>query len=743
LFSNFFHLASFTESVFDENVSTEEMYKSLAQPIVIKALEGYNGTIFAYGQTCSGKTHTMVGSSEVPGIIPLATKDIFNAIQNTDDRQFLVRIGYIEIYNDKIFDLFDNRRTGLGIFDAQGNTTIDQKEFIVTSEEEVSKYFQLGNSWKKMGETANNDNSSRSHTIFRITVESENPYNCRDQKISNIFLVDLAGSEKPDITKASFNEGLHINKALLALGKIIRELAKKNSSMKHVNFRECKLTRILSPALSGNSLTAVVCTVSPTDDETNQTISFSQNLKKIKIYPVFNIANKARMLLRTLKLDTSTSSTPSRENENLQIGSKQLHDNEQLKKQIASLERQNFEAQENLKIATELLESKNKMVDVLHVKLCQSLNHIQQVSQHHDKAMIEKENTIKVLEKQAIEIHDAYEKHLDAKNDAFNSMEKEYEDELKTAAKKVVSIRKNKDLYKKALLEREAVLELLESRIQKLVKETAEIKVIHSQRFENTLQEKDQEINSLKERINKMNKFAQDKEIEDLNVYIQLEKYYGSNLATAHENLEALKNVTEEKELVLAKKHDEIAFLQFQLNNVEKQGIEHANCLRNQFEFILTAKNNSLKEFEERKNSEMSQLKAIIDEKDSELCTVKALLVQSEMRVNEITENEIEQANYLKEKFESKLIDIDNHFVELLNQKDEEIVMLTEKIRDDVVNFHNEAFSFSTSASASPESGTESSSVIQGSTCSYCEQTFSRKFVLDRHVICNHFSNHN
>lgn len=251
---------------------TANVYDTLASPIVKKCLAGYNGTIFAYGQTSSGKTYTMSGADEAKGIIQMTIDEIFNEIQkSSDDKSFTLSVGYIEIYKEKIYDLLSGKRTKLRVFDFQGETQTNQREFHVNSKDEIIKYLEYGNRMRKVATTMQNDNSSRSHVIFRITIESKDIND--EVKISNLLLVDLAGSEKPDVTKDSFNEGLFINKSLLALGKIIRQLTEKNSNHKKVRYRESLLTRLLSSSLGGNSFTSIICTVSPTSlDETFYTL---------------------------------------------------------------------------------------------------------------------------------------------------------------------------------------------------------------------------------------------------------------------------------------------------------------------------------------------------------------------------------------------------------------------------------------------------------------------------------------
>ncbi|CRK87589.1 CLUMA_CG001386, isoform A [Clunio marinus] len=299
------------EHVFGSTSVTEEVYDALAKPIVKKAFKGFNGTIFAYGQTSSGKTHTMIGKNKMPGIIPLAVRDIFHEINKTEDREFVVKIGYIEIYNDKVYDLFEDGKTELSIFESNGHVLVNQKEYVAVSEKEVMKQFGVGNKCKKMTGTKTNKDSSRSHAIFRITIKSQKKDDAEDSRTSSLFLVDLAGSEKPDASATTtFNEGLHINQSLLVLGKIIRELAKKNSSLKRVNFRECKLTRILSPALGGNSYASVICTAAPTVlDETYHTLCFAQNAEKVKTVPVINTTKKAEEFPPHL-LQNSSSTLP-------------------------------------------------------------------------------------------------------------------------------------------------------------------------------------------------------------------------------------------------------------------------------------------------------------------------------------------------------------------------------------------------------------------------------------------------
>lgn len=213
----------------------------------------------------------MMGENGTKGIIEMAIDNIFDAIDELSDKCFSLRVGFIEIYNEKVYDLLGKMRNEIRVFEYQGQLETNQSEFTVNSKEDIMKYMRIGNRNKHVASTTLNEFSSRSHTIFSISIESSDEMG--DTKASKLIFGDLAGSEKPDAAKNSFSEGLHINKSLLALGKIIRELSRPNCNMKNVRFRESLLTRILASSLGGNSCTAIVCTASPVSlDETFNTL---------------------------------------------------------------------------------------------------------------------------------------------------------------------------------------------------------------------------------------------------------------------------------------------------------------------------------------------------------------------------------------------------------------------------------------------------------------------------------------
>ncbi|KAI8811695.1 P-loop containing nucleoside triphosphate hydrolase protein [Cladochytrium replicatum] len=250
-------------------------------------MEGINGTVFAYGQTASGKTYTMMGVEEQPGVIPQAVEDVFNYIrEEAGDREFLLRVSYLEIYNETIRDLLSPEIVDVRIHEdrKRGVYVSPLKEEIVTTPKQVMKVIQRGEQNRHFGSTDYNEHSSRSHTIFQMVRVSPSTKLRGAVTISQLNLIDLAGSEKATTDLDRRKEGSFINKSLLTLGNVISKLTEEKGG--HIPFRDSKLTRILQPSLSGNANIAVVCTVSPAAgnyDETLNTLKFAARVKRVTV----------------------------------------------------------------------------------------------------------------------------------------------------------------------------------------------------------------------------------------------------------------------------------------------------------------------------------------------------------------------------------------------------------------------------------------------------------------------------
>uniref|UniRef100_A0AAY4CBZ4 Kinesin-like protein n=1 Tax=Denticeps clupeoides TaxID=299321 RepID=A0AAY4CBZ4_9TELE len=279
------------DRVLPPNTAQEQVYDSCARQIVRDVLAGYNGTIFAYGQTSSGKTHTMEGKLHDPqlmGIIPRIAQDIFDHIYSMDENlEFHIKVSYFEIYLDKIRDLLDVSKTNLAVHEDKNRVPFVKgcTERFVSSPEEVLDVIDEGKSNRHVAVTNMNEHSSRSHSIFLINIKQENVET--EQKLSGkLYLVDLAGSEKVSKTGAEgavLDEAKNINKSLSALGNVISALAEGTKT--HVPYRDSKMTRILQDSLGGNCRTTIVICCSPSifnEAETKSTLMFGQRAKTIK-----------------------------------------------------------------------------------------------------------------------------------------------------------------------------------------------------------------------------------------------------------------------------------------------------------------------------------------------------------------------------------------------------------------------------------------------------------------------------
>ncbi|VVA97081.1 unnamed protein product [Arabis nemorensis] len=306
------------DRIFREDCKTVQVYEARTKEIVAAAVRGFNGTVFAYGQTNSGKTHTMRGSSTEPGVIPLAVHDLFDTIYQDASREFLLRMSYLEIYNEDINDLLAPEHRKLQIHENldKGIFVAGLREEIVASPQQVLEMMEFGESHRHIGETNMNLYSSRSHTIFRMIIESRQKTQdegvgnaCDAVRVSVLNLVDLAGSERAAKTGAEgvrLKEGAHINKSLMTLGTVIKKLSEGVENQGgHVPYRDSKLTRILQPALGGNANTAIICniTLAPIHaDETKSSLQFaSRALRVTNCAHVNEILTDAALLKRQKK----------------------------------------------------------------------------------------------------------------------------------------------------------------------------------------------------------------------------------------------------------------------------------------------------------------------------------------------------------------------------------------------------------------------------------------------------------
>nr|UQZ09998.1 kinesin-like protein KIF3A [Opsariichthys bidens] len=288
------------DTVFGPDSKQLDVYNLTARPIIDSVLEGYNGTISAYGQTGTGKTLTMEGVRAVPelrGIIPNSFAHVFGHIAKAEgDTRFRVRVSYLEIYNEEVRDLLGKdqmqrlevkERPDVGVY------IKDLSGYVVNNADDMDRIMTLGHKNRSVGATNMNEHSSRSHAIFTITIEcSEKGVDGNQHvRMGKLHLVDLAGSERQGKTGATgqrLKEATKINLSLSTLGNVISALVDGKST--HVPYRNSKLTRLLQDSLGGNSKTMMCANIGPADYNYDETISTLRYANRAK-----NIKNKARI----------------------------------------------------------------------------------------------------------------------------------------------------------------------------------------------------------------------------------------------------------------------------------------------------------------------------------------------------------------------------------------------------------------------------------------------------------------
>ncbi|XP_029903025.1 kinesin-like protein KIF3C isoform X1 [Myripristis murdjan] len=305
-------LKTFTfDAVYDANSKQRDLYDESVRPLIDSVLAGFNGTIFAYGQTGTGKTYTMQGAwldPEKRGVIPNAFDHIFTHISRSQsDKQYLVRASYLEIYREEIRDLLDPNHGSAKALELRespetGVYVRDLTSCVCKSVKEIEEVMNVGNQARAVGATDMNEHSSRSHALFLITVECSQPGpdGRKHIRVGRLNLVDLAGSErqaKTGVRGERLKEAAKINLSLSALGNVISALADGRSG--HVPYRDSKLTRLLQDSLGGNARTVMVATLGPAPqhyDETLTTLRYANRAKNIQNQPRVNEDPKDALL---------------------------------------------------------------------------------------------------------------------------------------------------------------------------------------------------------------------------------------------------------------------------------------------------------------------------------------------------------------------------------------------------------------------------------------------------------------
>jgi len=297
------------DQVYGPNTKQSDFYEQTGYAIVENVMDGYNGTIFAYGQTGTGKTHTMVGpdgDEEQHGVIPRTFHHIFRNINSTPNKKFLVRASYLEIYNEEIRDLLSKNpkeKHELKDHPDGGVMVKDLSNLVVKDANGLRQVMEAGIKNRSVASTLMNSESSRSHSIFTITIETAEKFENDDKdhiRVGKMNMVDLAGSERQSKTGATgetLKEATKINMSLSALGNVISALV--DSKTNFIPYRDSKLTRLLQDSLGGNTKTVMCACIGPVDynyDETLSTLRYAYRAKNIKNKPRINEDPKDAMI---------------------------------------------------------------------------------------------------------------------------------------------------------------------------------------------------------------------------------------------------------------------------------------------------------------------------------------------------------------------------------------------------------------------------------------------------------------
>jgi kinesin family member 5 len=710
------------DSVFDSSSTQKEIYAKVADPVVSSVLQGYNGTIFAYGQTGTGKTFTMIGSSgENKGIIPRSMQQIFTFIQASQTHSFQVKIGFLQLYMEMLQDLLhpdESKPIRIREDPDEGVYLTGVNWVNVNRVKDCMELLSIGDRNRSTAFTSMNAHSSRSHAVYMVKIEKRVKYTpdqleelekkgeMPDQSMtkSTLYLVDLAGSERVKKSRASGNrldEAKNINLALLALGNCIQALSDKKA--KYVPFRDSKLTRLLEDSLGGNSKTSLIVTVGPSAGHAQETLSalqFGLRAMKIENRPELNIKVDYRALCAQLQSELDKINDGSNM---FNIEKEQyLEEINSLKAQIEKLlaEREQMESllEEYRKGHNDLTQFEDrKKSEMLKIQNSYKLKLEKKEAEHKkfldeiDKLMLEQEKESKAKQHQIVELKNQ-NKHL---NNEVKQVHEELEQEKADRELRATQlISELEDLKQKLQTEKQKGQELQQEN-EKLIKSTQEKENIIqeiTETSEYTKASHTQEVETLAKEIQK-HQNSLEKSKQQL---IQKSNEWKEKYEKLEKTLQQ-KFLVKEKEMMLKiedleKKCNSVEFSVTQLQR-ENNGLkDELNAEKNNLSLNIQ-KNEKIKENYESKIFELTSEIAKLDKKikETELNYIKSneeLLDQQ--KINEDKMNKIfEDLKQTKAK-NSKLIkackDLENTIKDLEeknNQKTEEIANLIKTFESD------------------------------------------------------------
>jgi kinesin family member 3B len=510
---------SFTfDCTYGEDSSQEQVYSDTGYPIVESSILGYNGTIFAYGQTGTGKTFTMEGEDnphENRGIIPRSFEQIFYAVEQNPNTEFLIRVSFLEIYNEEIHDLLSkDAGTKLDVKEKQdsGFYVKDLNLFIVKGIEEMKDVMASGRRNRHTGQTNMNRDSSRSHSIFSIVIErsEKGADGVNHIRAGKLNLVDLAGSERQSKTGATgdrLKEATNINKSLLTLGNVISSLVDGAST--HIPYRDSKLTKLLADSLGGNTKTLMIANVGPADwnyDETISTLRYANRAKNIQNKPKINEDPKDALLreyqdeISRLRAALELQGTGGGGGNSYGMGAPingpeqfikvekkvYIEDQQKFKELEEKLEREKYVIEKNAEEEIKKIEAQRNIAEDEKQRL------IEKLRKQEESQKKAKEKQQKLLKKL---------KHMEEKVSAGPQIMEQairQEQELQKANQELEARKRQEREIERKLREKEEEQNLLEQRFSSL-QEEIEVKNKKLKKIAKKVQESDQEIKDLQQ----------------------------------------------------------------------------------------------------------------------------------------------------------------------------------------------------------------------------------------------------
>ncbi|CAG9327589.1 unnamed protein product [Blepharisma stoltei] len=392
---NILHRSREKRYIFDkifQDVSNEIVFMNTVSDLIQPALSGINACVFAYGPTGSGKTYTMIGTTEDPGIAVLTIREMFEKVQSDSDKIYEIKISYVEIYNEAIRDLLIPNSGYLDLRDdpTRGVVIAGVSEFTAESTEQVMSLITAGNKRRTTEATNANQTSSRSHAVFQAMISQRDRVTntVLDVFQGKLSLIDLAGSERGNVTEnrgMRLFEGSKINRSLLALANCINALGDKSKKGFFVPYRDSKLTRMLKDSLGGNCKTVMISNISPASsqfEESANTLKYASRAKNIKykvqankklvalhITEYKNIISDLRSEIESLKTQLHHSPMPSQppsSDGEIKCTCRRLEEDIEMKKLQAEIF-ENFQERIQLRRALLELEEQNSL-NALEIK---------------------------------------------------------------------------------------------------------------------------------------------------------------------------------------------------------------------------------------------------------------------------------------------------------------------------------------------------------------------------------------